>query len=112
MKNGAKLAGLSSALDVLGSFKEAFTTSDTYVVGTDVEYSIYVEFGTSNMRAQPYMRPAVETVMNNKADDILASASNLDEGLELLAHAIEDEAKRRCPVDTGNLRASIEVRTT
>lgn len=31
-------------------------------VGTDVEYAPYVEFGTSRMRAQPYLRPAAETM--------------------------------------------------
>lgn len=29
-------------------------------VGTDVEYSAYVEYGTSRMAPQPYMRPAFE----------------------------------------------------
>jgi HK97 gp10 family phage protein len=29
-------------------------------VGTDVEYAPYVEFGTSRMRAQPYLRPAIQ----------------------------------------------------
>ncbi len=28
-------------------------------VGTDVEYAIYVELGTSRMRAQPFLRPAL-----------------------------------------------------
>lgn len=30
-------------------------------VGSDVEYSVYVEVGTSKMSAQPYLRPALET---------------------------------------------------
>lgn len=29
-------------------------------VGTDVEYAGYVEFGTSRMAAQPYLRPAAD----------------------------------------------------
>ena len=28
-------------------------------IGTNVEYAAYVEFGTSRMRAQPYLQPAV-----------------------------------------------------
>jgi HK97 gp10 family phage protein len=32
--------------------------SKTVVVGTDVEYSIYVEFGTESQAAQPYFIPA------------------------------------------------------
>lgn len=29
-------------------------------IGTNVEYSIFVEYGTSRMAAQPYLRPALE----------------------------------------------------
>jgi len=29
-------------------------------VGTNVEYAVYVEYGTSVMSAQPYLRPALE----------------------------------------------------
>lgn len=33
------------------------------VIGTNVEYSMYVEFGTRKMKAQPYLRPAfIESV--------------------------------------------------
>ena len=32
------------------------------VVGTDVEYAAYVEFGTSRMHAQPFLRPALDEV--------------------------------------------------
>jgi len=34
-----------------------------YLVGTNVEYSIYVEFGTYKMRAQPYLLPAGRRVV-------------------------------------------------
>lgn len=33
-----------------------------WVVGTNVEYAPYVEFGTVHMAAQPYMTPASEQV--------------------------------------------------
>ena len=32
-------------------------------VGTNVEYGVYVEYGTSRMSAKPYLRPSLE---NNK----------------------------------------------
>jgi HK97 gp10 family phage protein len=32
----------------------------TGVVGTNTDYAAFVEFGTSKMGAQPYLRPAVE----------------------------------------------------
>lgn len=34
-------------------------TRATATVGTNVEYAPYVEYGTSRMAAQPYLRPAV-----------------------------------------------------
>ena len=36
----------------------------TMIVGTNVEYAPYVELGTRNMSAQPYLRPAIENHMN------------------------------------------------
>ena len=32
--------------------------NDTMVVGTDVEYAIYQEMGTSRMKAQPFLKPS------------------------------------------------------
>lgn len=90
---------------------EAVATGDTapdYIVGTGVEYAAYVEFGTSKMQAQPYLEPAVRTVMRNlgryeeEADDI-------EELIKILALEIEREAKQGCPVDTGTLRSSIKA---
>jgi HK97 gp10 family phage protein len=34
----------------------------TKYVGPHTEYAVHVEYGTSRMRAQPYMRPAAERV--------------------------------------------------
>ena len=37
------------------------TESSAFVnVGPEVDYAIYQEFGTSKMKAQPFMRPAVD----------------------------------------------------
>ena len=33
---------------------------DTEIIGTNVEYAPYQEFGTSRMAAQPFLRPAAE----------------------------------------------------
>lgn len=42
-------------------------------VGTDVYYAGYVEFGTSKMQAQPFMRPAIEATKLTMGDKIVAS---------------------------------------
>jgi len=36
------------------------TTGNTVFVGTSVPYSMLIEYGTVNMSAQPYFRPAIE----------------------------------------------------
>lgn len=36
------------------------TEQDYAIIGTNVEYAPYQELGTSKMKAQPYLRPAVD----------------------------------------------------
>lgn len=33
---------------------------DAVVIGTNVEYAAYVEYGTRNTKAQPYLKPGIE----------------------------------------------------
>lgn len=40
------------------------------VVGTDVEYAVYQEFGTSKMKAHPYLRPALDENRGKVLDKI------------------------------------------
>ena len=43
-----------------------FETKDTTAtIFSDVEYALYVEVGTSKMKAQPYFRPALNNVMEH-----------------------------------------------
>jgi HK97 gp10 family phage protein len=37
---------------------------DSVVIGTNVEYAVYQEFGTSKTKAQPYLKPAVMDHIN------------------------------------------------
>lgn len=39
-------------------------SENSVVVGTNVEYAAYVEFGTSKMRPRPYLKPAIENHMD------------------------------------------------
>lgn len=41
------------------SIKHQVDGKDKVHIGTDVEYSIYVEMGTSRQKAQPYLMPAL-----------------------------------------------------
>ena len=42
------------------SITHAQEDEKTEVIGTNVEYASYVEFGTVKMKARPYLRPAAE----------------------------------------------------
>lgn len=97
------LIGMDSVLGAL-DYDEFGTVR--YVVGTNVEYSVYVEFGTSSMQAQPYLRPAVERAVRSM-DSIIDGAESGQEIAERLALEIEAEATREAPVDTGTLQNSI-----
>jgi len=79
-----------------------------WIVGTDVEYSVYVEFGTSEQQAQPYLRPALRQAMR-EADTFSGDADNVDELVALIAQRTKELAKDRAPVDTGRLRNSISA---
>jgi hypothetical protein len=103
--SGINLVGFGDVIDALdyqpfGRVK--------YVVGTNVEYSVYVEYGTSEQRAQPYLRPALEQALR-EFDTYASEADSAEELVENLALRVEAIAKEEVPVDTGNLRGSIEA---
>lgn len=94
--------------DVVGALDYDPFGQVEYVVGTNVEYSVYVEFGTSEQRAQPYLRPALEQAVR-EFDTYASDADSPEELVETLALRVEAIAKDKAPVDTGNLRGSIEA---
>lgn len=101
--SGITMTGIGGVMDALDY--DGFGTAE-YRVGTNVEYAVYVEFGTSSQEAQPYLRPAVEQAVA-ELDSIADNADSVDELVEILALKIESYAKERAPVDTGTLRNSI-----
>lgn len=103
------ITGVRESIRAIETIKEGWTSSSAWIVGVGAEYGAYVEFGTSQMEAQPYLLPAARYVLRTKFDELEAQAETLDDLVELLAIEIEAEAKRRAPVDTGNLRSSIEA---
>jgi predicted house-cleaning noncanonical NTP pyrophosphatase (MazG superfamily) len=92
----------------------------TAFVGTAVEYSVYVEYGTSKMDPRPYFRPALAEARGNipgfiadNTNKTVASIDSADEFVETVALALERRVKeiitRKGLIDTGNLRASIRA---
>ncbi len=77
-----------------------------WVVGTSAEYGIYVEFGTSKMEAQPFLRPAVRKALSDLAGGRIPG-NNLDEVIKNFALRVERYAKEIVPTDTHKLQWSI-----
>lgn len=108
-----KVHGFKKAINALETLKEGFNGNSRWIVGVGANYGAYVEFGTARMAAQPYLFPAARHVMRTEFEQIVSEAQNRSDPLEYIveatATAIEAEATRRAPVDTGNLQNSIEA---
>lgn len=113
---GTAISGLSSVRSTFNKLGVKWGGDAVYLVGTNVEYSIYVEFGTSRQRPQPYLRPAVREWQRSPAGFIVRNRgvhpgdiNSLDEFVKQSALAIERRAKDIVPVKSGNLRGSIRA---
>lgn len=105
-----KMRGLTSVLDALESLRDEWLLDDTYYVTAEADYAKYVEYGTYKMQAQPYMRPAARRVRQNMDVHLQTGAVRSgDTAVAAVAEAVESEAKRIVPVDTGNLKNSIKT---
>lgn len=102
---GIQLHGLGSALKALDGIQMRLDDNAVYVVGTNVEYAIFQEFGTSRQEGTPHLFPAARAVQRD-AQRIAGDANTVEEAVKRLAFAVERGAKERAPVDTGNLKAS------
>ena len=101
--------GVTATLATFERAKQTVRSLPSYVVGASAEYAAYVEFGTSRNRAQPYLFPAARYVMRTEFDTLASAAASPADLIRRIALAIEREAKKRAPVDTGNLRSSIQA---
>jgi len=70
-EQGAKVENAAKAIvpvdtgalrDSIELLVEGIATVATAWVGTTIRYGGYVEYGTSNTPAQPYLRPALDTI--------------------------------------------------
>jgi hypothetical protein len=113
------LEGVEAAIEELEDLEDDVETITTYTVGTAVQYSLYLEFGTSKMDARPFFRPAINEVRAQGVDGFIAhntrtsvdALNDIDSVLRVLALALERRIKeiitQKSLIDTGTLRASI-----
>jgi len=106
--NFVKLVGYGSFLDTMESGAEAFSSvgEPTFIVGTNVHYGLYQEYGTYKMAAQPFLRPATDQVRRKMGNYFDTNATPRG-ALRAAAGDLASEAQRRAPVDSGKLRASL-----
>lgn len=102
----AGIPATNAAFDELGA---QWTGMAGWTVASNVEYSIYVEYGTSKMPADRSLRNAIRQTLNN-LDRIAARSDGADELGRNVAESIADAYRGSVPVDTGTLRRSIVVR--
>lgn len=105
---GVEMEGLDDTQSGLEGMVDGFDGMQSHAVVSDVEYAVYVEFGTRNMPANGALRSAIQEVLSN-LETILAGASDPDEMTKNVAEAIKAGWRRDVWVDTGNLRSSIRV---
>lgn len=113
------LDGLEAAISRLEELESDVETLSAYTVGTGVEYSVYLEFGTSKMDAKPFFRPAINEIRIQGVEGFIrhntrTTADRLetaDDVIRVLALALERRVKeiitQKGLIDTGTLRASI-----
>jgi hypothetical protein len=113
------VGGFEQALDEVDDTLDDLKTAQRYLVGTNVEYAIYLEAGTSKMDAKPFFAPAINEVRLQGVDGFIrhntkTSVEQLDtvnRVLQVLALALERRIKeiitQKGLIDTGTLRASI-----
>ena len=106
---GIDISGDAEVMRAFDEVQHKWGGEAAWLIGSDKKYAAIVEMGAGNQMPQPYLVPSVISVMENKADSIVDSASSIDDALEKIANEIHREAERRVPVRTGELRMSLEV---
>jgi hypothetical protein len=114
-----QVQGLQNLKESLDDLEADLTGERRFIVGTNVSYAIYLEFGTKKMDPRPFFRPAISELRQSGVDDFLKDNTNLtaeriedlDSLVRALALALERRVKKiitnKSIIDTGTLRASI-----
>lgn len=99
MDTNVNVSGYEATQVAFEDLEEQWGDSATWVVGSNVEYAVYLEMGTRDMPPYPWMRPAVRDVLNNQADDLADESDSTEEFVKKLAFAIERQAKQNVSAD-------------
>lgn len=111
-------ADFEELVEALEDLQQQASGGGSYYVGTAVEYSVYLEVGTSKMDPKPFFRPALNEARRDLESFIARNTSkgvgDIETARELVrtvAFALERRVKEiiaeKGLIDTGTLRASI-----
>jgi len=108
MSWGTSVTGVQQTMQLLTNIEAQFGSDALYIVGPTAKYGVFVERGTSTMEPQPYLEPALRSVAAD-IDEVTAGLTGTNEMIRAIALEVQTRARARAPVDTGNLRSSIEI---
>lgn len=108
MEFDIEIDGLQHQLNTLEEMQLQWGEFAGYAVGSDVDYAIYVEYGTYKMPANRAMRNAMRDTMS-RVESFAARADSADELGRMIAEDIASRWRSDVWVDTGKLRDSITV---
>jgi len=93
-------------MDGLTKIFKPIDDSKKVIVIAKADHGVHVEYGTSRMPAQAYARPGTERALGRFN---VETFDTLPKAVLGLAEEIAKEWRELAPVDTGELRESIEV---
>ena len=113
-----ELNGITNLKEEFADEIEDWSDAGSVYVGTAVEYSIYLEYGTSKMDPRPYFRPALVEAkadltgfIRDHTNTTVATIGSADRLVKTLGLALERRVKEiiteKGLIDTGTLRASV-----
>lgn len=93
--------------DIINQLRSAGTVH--LRLGATAPYSVFVEFGTRKMAAQPFLRPAANAYFSQVVEALANGAANEDirAGWEEAGANMQMMALSICPTRTGYLRSTI-----
>jgi len=113
-------ADFEDLVESLEDLQDKVGEPGSFFVGTAVEYSIYLEFGTSKMDAKPFFRPALAEArrdipgfIRDNTRKTVEEIESADELARTIAFGLERRIKQiiaeKGLIDTGTLRASVKA---
>jgi len=114
-----ELEGFERVIESLNDLEADLDSERSMLVGTAVNYAVFLELGTSDMDPKPFFRPAIAELRTSGVEGFIRDHTNttvealddVDQVVTAVGLALERRIKeiitRKGLIDTGTLRASI-----